>query len=69
MITNYTVSGITCQHCVRAITHEVAAIAGVDDVELTLSGALVLHSQTPIALEALIAAVAEAGEAYTISAS
>ncbi|MCL1838208.1 MAG: heavy-metal-associated domain-containing protein [Propionibacteriaceae bacterium] len=67
MITNYTISGITCQHCVRAITAEVAAIPGVERVELEVSGQLTLHSQTPIPPAELEAAIAEAGETYSIS--
>lgn len=63
MITNYTVTGMTCEHCAKAITEEVSAIAGVDDVTVTLEpGAMVITSSEPVDFEAVKAAVAEAGD-------
>ncbi|HTE73877.1 MAG TPA: heavy metal-associated domain-containing protein [Actinomycetes bacterium] len=32
----YRVTGMTCEHCVRAVTDEVSAIPGVRDVEVDL---------------------------------
>jgi len=32
----YRVTGMTCDHCVRAVTDEMAAIPGVRDVEVDL---------------------------------
>jgi len=32
----YRVTGMTCDHCVRAVTDEMAAIPGVRDVEVEL---------------------------------
>ena len=32
----YLVTGMTCDHCVRAVTDEVSAIPGVRDVEVDL---------------------------------
>jgi copper chaperone len=32
----YRVTGMTCDHCVRAVTDEVSAIPGVRDVEVDL---------------------------------
>jgi copper chaperone CopZ len=32
----YRVTGMTCDHCVRAVTDEVSAIPGVRDVEVEL---------------------------------
>ena len=34
--TTYTVSGMTCGHCVNAVTEEVAAIPGVTEVAVDL---------------------------------
>ncbi len=36
MIATYTVTGMTCSHCVQAVTEEVLAIPGVTAVDLTL---------------------------------
>jgi copper ion binding protein len=32
----YTVDGMSCQHCVNAITGEVTKVAGVEDVRIDL---------------------------------
>jgi copper chaperone CopZ len=34
--TTYTVSGMTCSHCVAAVTEEVAKLPGVDSVDIDL---------------------------------
>ncbi|SKF62415.1 copper chaperone [Mycobacteroides abscessus subsp. abscessus] len=34
MISTYTVTGMTCGHCVSAVTEEVSAVAGVDQVDV-----------------------------------
>ncbi|NHB85296.1 heavy-metal-associated domain-containing protein [Tessaracoccus sp. HDW20] len=39
MITNYTVSGMTCGNCVNHVTEEVAEVDGVTNVNVTLEGA------------------------------
>jgi copper chaperone len=58
----YTVTGMTCQHCVASVTEEVSEVAGVTGVEVDLvSGALRVTSQTPVSAEAVAAAVTEAG--------
>ena len=58
----YTVTGMTCSHCVSAVTEEVSAVAGVTDVDVDLaSGALTVTSDDPIDPAAVRAAVAEAG--------
>ncbi|GGF18210.1 heavy-metal-associated domain-containing protein [Williamsia phyllosphaerae] len=58
----YTVTGMTCAHCVASVTEEVSEIAGVDGVEVDLdSGALTVTSSDPIDPAAVAAAVAEAG--------
>lgn len=62
MITNYTVTGMTCGHCVNAVTEEVGAIAGVNEVKVDQAGPMSVTSDAPIELAAIEEAVAEAGD-------
>jgi len=58
----YTVTGMTCAHCVASVTEEVSEIAGVDRVDVDLeTGALSVTSSDPIDPAAVAAAVTEAG--------
>jgi copper chaperone CopZ len=58
----YTVTGMTCSHCVQAVTGEISTLAGVADVRVDLaSGAVTVTSDVPLADEAVRAAVDEAG--------
>jgi copper chaperone CopZ len=58
----YTVSGMTCGHCVQAVTGELSALPGVADVQVDLaSGAVQVTSEAPLTDEAVRAAVDEAG--------
>jgi copper ion binding protein len=58
----YTVTGMTCGHCVSAVTEEISAIDGVGDVRVDLgSGTVTVTSDAPLSDEALRAAVDEAG--------
>ena len=58
----YTVSGMTCGHCVSSVTEEVTSIPGVTDVQVDLaSGAVSITSETPVDEAAVKAAVDEAG--------
>ena len=66
MIATYTVAGMTCEHCARAVKQEVGAIPGVESVELELDGKLVVHSDTPIDFDRIVEAASEAGD-YTVS--
>jgi len=60
--TTYTVSGMTCGHCVSAVTEEVTKIPGVTDVQVDLgSGAVTVASGTTLDDDAVRAAVDEAG--------
>lgn len=39
----YTINGMTCEHCVKAITEEVSALDGVDNVTVSLeSGSMMV---------------------------
>ena len=58
----YQVSGMTCGHCVEAVTREVSALDGVETVDVDLAtGAVTVASNQPLAAEAVRAAVDEAG--------
>jgi copper chaperone len=58
----YTVSGMTCSHCVSSVTEEVTAIPGVTDVQVDLaSGAVTITSESGVDDSAVKAAVDEAG--------
>lgn len=60
----YTVTGMTCQHCVNAVTEEVRAIDEVTDVQVALdTGVLTVTSTAPLEEAAVAAAVDEAGYA------
>ncbi|MBM7808406.1 copper chaperone CopZ [Geodermatophilus bullaregiensis] len=59
---SYTVVGMTCGHCVTAVTEEVSGLPGVTDVSVDLdSGGLTVTSQAPVDDDAVRAAVEEAG--------
>jgi copper chaperone len=58
----YTVSGMTCGHCVNAVTSEISQLPGVDDVQVDLgSGTVTVTSRAPLDDAAVAAAVEEAG--------
>jgi copper chaperone CopZ len=62
-VTNtYTVTGMTCSHCVQAVTGELSSLPGVEDVRVDLSsGAVTVTSEAPLAENDVRAAVDEAG--------
>ncbi|MFE3201376.1 heavy-metal-associated domain-containing protein [Embleya sp. NPDC055664] len=58
----FTVSGMTCGHCVSSVTEEVSEVAGVTDVVVELaSGLVTVTSAQPVDPDAVRAAVVEAG--------
>ena len=58
----YSVTGMTCDHCVRAVQTEVGGIAGVDSVSVDLAaGTVTLRSAGPVDPDAVRVAVEEAG--------
>ena len=65
----YAVDGMTCQHCVAAVTEEVTKLDGVEsvDVDLVVGGSSAVRVISLAALDpALVAAaVDEAGYAMT----
>ena len=67
---SYQVSGMTCEHCVRAVTNELMTLDGVSDVTVELNphglSAVRVTSNAPMAAEAVAAALDEAGD-YQLS--
>jgi copper ion binding protein len=60
--TTYTVSGMTCGHCVSAVSSEVGRLAGVTGVQVDLAtGAVTVTTEVPLDEAAVSAAVDEAG--------
>jgi copper chaperone CopZ len=58
----YTVTGMTCGHCVSAVTGELTSLKGVDDVQIDLgSGVVTVTSEAPLDAAEVRAAVDEAG--------
>jgi copper chaperone CopZ len=58
----FTVTGMTCGHCVRSVTEEVSEIPGVLDVQVDLdTGRLTVSSSTPLPESVVRGAVEEAG--------
>ena len=58
----YTVTGMTCGHCVASVTEEVQEIPGVENVTVDLpTGGLTITSAEPLDDAAVQAAVEEAG--------
>ena len=67
MTTNtYTVAGMTCEHCVRAVTKELTKIDGVEAVDIDLAtGRVEVRSDEPLDDSTVAAAVDEAGYELT----
>lgn len=60
--TTYTVKGMTCGHCVNAVSTEVGKLPDVTNVEVDLgNGAVTVTSTAPLDLSQVAAAVDEAG--------
>ena len=62
----YTVTGMTCGHCVAAVTTELSSIDGVTDVDVDLeTGRATVTSDEPLDRATVAAAIDEAG--YVLS--
>ncbi|MBV9314104.1 MAG: heavy-metal-associated domain-containing protein [Pseudonocardia sp.] len=60
--TTISVTGMSCQHCVNAITEEISALSGVQSVEVTLStGRVIITSDRELSGTEIAEAVTEAG--------
>jgi copper chaperone CopZ len=68
MTTTYKVSGMTCDHCINAVTSELLAIEGVTAVEVSLdSGDVTVTNTREISLAEVAAAIDEAGYELVLS--
>lgn len=65
------VAGMTCSHCVSSVSEELAAVDGVESVDVDLNAGgtsrVTIHSAAPVDPAAVRAAVEEAG--YTLATS
>jgi copper chaperone CopZ len=62
--TTWTVTGMTCGHCVASVTEELQEIDTVESVDVVLeSGAVTVTSSTPLERATVEAAVTAAGYA------
>ena len=60
--TTWTVTGMTCGHCVASVTEELLEVAGVEQVDVVLeTGAVTVTSTRPLARDDVESAVREAG--------
>jgi copper chaperone len=70
--TTYQVSGMTCEHCVRAVAAELADLDGVTGVTVDLvpggRSAVRVSSEAPLAGQDVAAALDEAGD-YRLAAN
>ena len=68
--TTYAVTGMTCEHCVNAVTSELSGLGGVSAVTVDLvpggSSTVTIASDVPLPKDAVGAALDEAG-GYQIS--
>jgi copper chaperone len=69
--TTYLVTGMTCGHCVNAVTSELIALEEVTavTVDLDAEGASSVHvtSSQPLSEEVLLAALDEAGDYHLVT--
>jgi len=62
----YSVTGMTCEHCVHAVTEELTALPGVTGVHVDLApggaSAVTVTSKEALGVEAVAGALDEAGD-------
>ena len=67
----YGVTGLTCDHCVHAVTEELSAVDGVTAVTVDLApgdvSAVTVTSASPLSEAAVSAALDEAGDYHLAS--
>lgn len=60
--TTWTVTGMTCGHCVASVTEELLEVDGVEQVDVVLeTGSVTVTSTRPLARDDVDHAVREAG--------
>lgn len=69
----YSVSGLTCDHCVHAVSSEIGGLPGVSGVNIDLvvggNSAVTVTSEQPLAEQDIAAAVDEAGDYQLVGAA
>jgi len=69
--TTYAVTGMTCEHCVHAVTEELISLGGVSEVNVDLvpdgASSMTVISAAPLPDEAVSTALDEAGEYRLVS--
>lgn len=64
-------TGLTCGHCVHAVTDELTALDGVNEVEVELveggASVVTITADREVGDDELAAALAEAGEYHLVS--
>jgi copper chaperone len=64
-VQSFGVAGMTCEHCVRSVTEELAAYPEVDSIDISLLpdgvSTVTVGSSRPLGREEIAAAVADAG--------
>jgi copper chaperone len=64
--TTYAVTGMTCEHCVHAVTEELSGLDGVSQVEVDLTpggeSKVTVTSEAALTEQAVAAALDEAGD-------
>jgi copper chaperone len=64
--TTYAVTGMTCEHCVHAVTEELSRLDGVSRVEVDLApggeSKVTVTSEAALTEQAIAAALDEAGD-------
>jgi len=63
----YSVPGVSCEHCRKAIEGEVSQVQGVESVEVDLDRKIVTVSGEPLDEAAIVGAIDEAG--YEVAAA
>jgi copper chaperone len=70
--TTYAVTGMTCEHCVRAVTEELTRLGGVTQVTVELvpdgQSAVTVTSDAPLSADTVNSALDEAGDYRLVSA-
>lgn len=62
MTARYAVTGMSCEHCVNAVTTGLSRLAGVRDVQVDLASATVaITSDSPLPMATVRAAIDDAG--------
>ena len=70
--TTYAVTGMTCEHCVHAVTEELSALGGVSGVRIDLvpggSSQVTVVSDATLTEQQVVGALDEAGDYHLATA-